>query len=184
MAWTPGKQWATNEVVTVWKVQTHWTDQMLSVRNLNDHACHLTMASAPPFDISVVKVYNPLPWRQIDWRIGTAIFSTAQPTRLLAPVGGWYELIPTVVWSTASGGTRTLGYRLNDGSPNYDQHAGQTNNNSFHVVNTGIDLVQMTTADFCEVIVQQNSAEEGIGLICTTTPNNTRCSWRLVGAAS
>ena len=184
MAWTPGKAWTTGEVLTVWKAQTHWSDAMRSARNLWDHACHVSAASTPPFDIAGSNIYSPIPWRQVDWQIGTGVFSTANPTKFLAPVAGWYELVPTLVWDFSSGGTRTLGYRLNDASPHYDQHALQTNNNSFQLVNNAADIVQMTTADFLEVLAKQNSAEDGVKIVMDSNANNTRCSWRLIGAAS
>ena len=184
MTWTPGKNWTTGEVVNVWKLETYLTGNLLSLRNLNDHACKVHAASSPPFDISAQNADTPVPFRIVDWQVGTGVFSTANPTKFLAPIAGWYEVIPTAVWDFSSGGTRTLGYRLNGQAPYYDLHTGQTNNNSFRITNCGLDIVRMTTADFLEVVVKQNSADDGLDLITGETPDQTRCSWRLIGAAS
>lgn len=184
MGWTAGKNWTTGETLNVWKLQTYWTDQLLSARNLWDAACHVSMTSAPQFDISESQVFNPIPWRTIDWQIGTGTFSTREPTKFKAPIPGWYELTPTTVWTTASGGTRTQSYRLNGAAPNFDMHSVQTNNIDFRPACVGVALVQVTTADYAEVVVRQNSAQDDeIGLL-GNGPEDSRCSWRLIGAAS
>lgn len=182
MTWTPGKEWATGEVLNVWKLQTFLTDNLRCLRNLNEHACHVSAASSPLFDIPNSGVWTPVPYRVVDWQVGDEIFSTGSPTKFPAPLAGWYELIPVTVWSSASGGSRSQAYRLNGEFPAYDQHSQHTNNNSFQPIQNAIDIVRMTTADYLEVIVKQDSAEDGVAV--RTAADNTRCSWRLLGAAS
>lgn len=181
MGWVaPGAgDWATGMVLTSWHLQTRLHDRLVSLRSMNDHAVHLSLADR--FDVNVNE-RQPIRWSVQDWIVGSEIWDDGSPSHLLAPVAGWYGLDATIEWNNASGGTRALLYRINDVPPDFDLRTDVDVNGLFGTIQSGAALMQMTTADFTEVCVYQNSTDSLT--INGGAADRVRCCWRLVGAAS
>lgn len=177
MAWSTPPSWATTSGISVGSLNTFMRDNLLSLRNNNDWLIQATKSANQSIGATV---YTAITYNVHQITIGTtALHSTASGSKWMAPVAGYYRLIGTQVWASASGWL-TASYRLNGSTLNYDMNSDMSEN----VINREIffaDTIAMTTADYLEVMGRVERNTSGTIISGSTA---TRATWHLIGAAS
>lgn len=87
-------------------------------------------------------------------RDDNACYDSGNPTRLVAPVTGWYIIGTHVTFATAASGKRVVDVRLNGVTYAASQYADSDNEAADINVNV---VYYMTAAEYAEVTVYQNS---------------------------
>lgn len=154
-------------------------DNLISLRNLNDEAVHLSLAS----DQSIGNAaYAAVAWSVKDWQVGNStIWTSASGTKLGANVAGYYKLTGSLEWRGNASGYRGAAWALN-GTTIYHLNTRTVTLSSIGPAQPTPAIVQMTTADFVRVMVFQNTGA-ALGLR-GGNPDRTRCGWRLIAAAT
>lgn len=180
MSWQTPRTWTTGEPVTVWKLNRELRDNVLSLRNLNEHAVSLTLNGD---DLDLPDGQNlVIPWTDAQWQIGTEIWSSGQGERLLAPVSGWYELRVNAEFRADTGGEKAVGYKRNDSNLIYDlAQLDCISANSNNI--SGLDTVQLQSGQYVVIVVRQHSGA-GLDDLVTGNVDQTRCTWRLLGTST
>jgi len=97
------------------------------------------------------------------------VWSAGSPTRLTAPVGGWYLVVAHIYWDTNATGYRALRLRWN-GSITFGstERAAHANARAYSVTS----LLYLFVGDYAEAIVFQNSGGvRTIRAVTATSPH-------------
>lgn len=172
MAWTTPRTWVVGETVTAALLNTHLRDNLSTLRGLNDYACKLYRTSDQAINNDVVTVVT---WQAAVYNVGT-LWAVGNPSRLPAPVTGYYALSAVLGWDTNGTGARVVGYQKNGVATTY-QMSGYASPSSYSY-NHAYEEIDLTAGDYIEVTARQNS---GGSLNLESAADNTRVTWRLLG---
>ena len=104
---------------------------------------------------------------------------TANPTRLVAPVAGWYRADATAVFSNVSGGQRAMGFQVfKSGVKSYSR--GQNNGSpsaSFYAELNGSLTAYLAANDYVTVTVETQSPAASVSIKAN---EGTRASMTLI----
>lgn len=182
MSWSVPHSWQTGEMVTNWKLTTDITDNMNAARQLWHMAVRLNFTDAEPQAIEANEKTVVL-WSEATWQVGdsSGLWSDGERSRLLAPVGGWYQHTLAVEFDNASGGLREIGYRFNGAGAFWRLGSMEDGNGGRATKLSGTDIVQCTTVDFIEDLAYQGSTDD---LNLKDGTDATYCIWRFVAEAT
>jgi hypothetical protein len=190
MAWVAMHSWTTGQTISGTTASTNaslslnyqLTGNLLSARNLWDNAIHFSLSA----NQSIPDAANTsVIWNVADWQVGNSTIwtSASNPARARVTVAGRWEALGTLEWALNTSGRRgvrlqvtgtTLMYRCGVQTP--EINSGDGANQPFG------DILELTTADYVEVLAFQNS---GAALnLKGGNVDRTRFSWRFLGAAS
>lgn len=185
MVWRSPNTWTTGETISgstdVANASTSLNFQlsgnMLTARNLWDNAIHLSLAG----NVTIPhNAFTSIIWTVNDWQAGNSTLWTS--ARLRPAVPGLWEGIGSLEWTLEPAGRRAVGLQVN-GATFYRCGAQAASINTGDGVNTPFgDILELTTADFVEVMAFQNT-----GIVTSLrggSLDRTRFTWRLLGAAS
>lgn len=152
MAWTAPSTW-TNVMLTAAQLNQQLRDNLLTLRQGNQQLVKLYLDS----DASITNSLDTiLSWSNPpSFQVGT-IWSAANPTRLTAPVTGYYLIIPNIEWLSNSSGVRNTFYRWSVGAAQYELQS-QGASLSGHSNCSGIGIHFLTAAQYVEIGVWQDS---------------------------
>lgn len=177
MAWSTPPAWATTSGISANSLNTYLRDDLLSLRNNNDW---LVKASKSANQSIGATARTPITYNVHDILVGTtALHSTASGTKFMAPVPGYYRLLGTMVWASASGWV-TAAYNKNGGTSFCDINSDMAEFPHERELFLA-DTIAMTTADYLEVIGRVDRNTSGTIISGAVA---TRVTWQLIGAAS
>lgn len=181
MSWVTPHAWSASEVLTNWKLNTYIRDAERSAKNLWDRAVQVYLTSNQGVPDSE---YTAIRWNALQWETsGNDLWAVGNGAQFQAPVAGFYALDVTTEWQNATGGIRLLGYSFNDVGSRYDLSMYEDTNGGVGIYSHGHDIVQMTTADFLEVVVFQNATIEDMYIVGGNN-HHSRCGFRFLGGAT
>lgn len=173
MAWTAPRTWTTeNPAASLFN--THLRDNLLSLRNGNDHYVKLFLDNNQSIPNNTD---TAITWTDEAFQVGT-IWSAANPTRLTAPVTGKYLVMVNVEWRSNSANLRSVNItRSAGGAGQYDLKSqgasGSKSNISAQLV------VSLTAAQFLTIRVFQSSG--GALTVHGGTQDRTRVAMIFLG---
>lgn len=177
MGWNTPPDWATTSGISANSLNTYMRDNLLSLRNNNDW---LVKASKSANQSIGATARTPITFNVQNILVGsTAIHSTASGTKFMAPVPGYYRLLGTMVWASASGWV-TAAYSKNGGTSYYDVNSDMSEFPHERELFMA-DTIAMTTADYIEVIGYLERNTSGTIISGATA---SRVTWQLIGAAT
>lgn len=177
--WTTGETISGSTDPANASVSLHFqlTRNMLSARNLWDNAIHLSLEEHTTIPHNSFTSIN---WTIADWQAGNSSLWSSARLRPGAP--GLWEVIGSLEWLDDTSGRRAVGLSVNGATfmhcaaQSATLSAGDGMNMPFG------DILELTTADFVTVNAFQNSGT--VSQLRGGSPDRTRLSWRLYGAAS
>ena len=176
MAWSAPASYSSAQVLAAADLNLV-SANLSSLRNANDQLVKLYLDSSP----SIANNTNTkLSWTTVAGSQIGAIWSGTNPTRLVAPVAGWYLVLINVEWRSNSVNLRNISLLRNSAALQLDlQSQGAVGGKSNL---SAMALVQMTAAAYLEVQVFQSS---GAGLtVHGGTEDRTRVAMCLLGTAN
>lgn len=175
MVWTAPATYASAELLNATKLDLV-SANLASLRNGNDQLVKLYLANSPSI---ANNTDTKLSWGTVARTQIGSIWSAGQPTRLVAPVAGWYLVLVNVEWRSNSTNLRNISLIRNSPALQLDlQSQGAVGGKSNL---SAMALVLMNASAYLEVQVFQSS---GAGLTAHGgTEDRTRVAMVLVGTA-
>lgn len=179
MAWSKPVTWATTSGPSANVLNQQLKTNLLSLRNNLDWMVRCSKSANQTIGTS--NTYTPITFNQHDWTVGTtATHGTASGSKFHAPEPGWWRLMGTLIYASASG-HRAVGYQLNGAGTvlTMAQEHVATNINPRELFFS--EIVPMTTADYLELcgLFSANTSAQVLG-----GTSNTRMTWQMVGGAT
>lgn len=174
MVWTAPATF-TNVMLTAAQLNAQLSANLASLRNSNDQLVKLYLDGNETVTNNLNHLVN---WDLVEGvQIGT-IWTVSLPTRLTAPVTGYYEILTTLEWVKGNAsGSRNCSIILNSPSMQTDlESLGASGGRSN--LNGKLELL-ITAGNYITVQSYQNSG--GTEYLHGGTPDRTRISMRLIG---
>lgn len=154
MAWTAQTPLTSAQVLNAAYLNAY-RDNLLSLRNGNDHYCRLYLTTNPSIGNNVA-TGSAISWSAALFNVGT-IWTSGN--KLVAPVTGKYLILATLEWRSNVAGLRNvIGMHKNSANTLIRQHDGQSQGSTGGKSSTGGKFcLQMTATDYFEVRAYQDS---------------------------
>lgn len=176
VAWTTPRTWASGDVVTAAMLNAHLRDNLLVLAHGNEYyvKVYLDGSASIPNNTSTSVSWTTVEFERHD---ASAMWSVANPTRLVAPIAGKYAVALNVEWRSNATGIRSCSLVRNSPALTLP---GQAQNSDSEAVNTSSYFeVDLAAAAYVEAKVLQAS---GAALdLHGGTPDRTRCAMWLIG---
>ncbi len=173
-SFTAPRTWATGTLAAS-AFNTDLRDNFTALRNLNGYACRLKLDA----DLSLANgITTAITWESASYNVGT-MWSVVTPTRITAPVTGYYAIAAHAPFYKDNVGYRQLGFLINGLAGAKARTRNAVNTSGTYV--WFYDEVFLTAADYIEINAMQNS---GAALTIDSGPNATTCTVRLLGNAN
>jgi hypothetical protein len=171
---TAPRTWATGTIGAS-ALNTDLRDNFTALRNLNGYACRLKLDA----DLSLTtSVDTAITWASASYNVG-AMWTAVSPTRITAPVTGYYAVAAHGSFYKDNTGYRQLSYQINGLTGAKARIRNAVNTSGTYV--WFYDEVFLTAADYVEIKAMQNS---GAALTLDSGVNATTCTVRLLGDAN
>lgn len=172
MPWAVPHVWVASETPSDSLFNQEFRDNPNSLRRFNDAAVKLYLSANQSIPHSVVTILN---WGVASWQFG-AMWSAALPSRLVAPITGYYLLTLNLEWRTKSAGDRNSGYFVRPSNLQVDLQSQV----SCPISNTSaVAILKLTAGEYIECYAWQTSGSS-LGAF-GSRDDRTRVSLHLMG---
>lgn len=179
MAWSKPVTWATSSGPSAAVLNQELKTNQASLRNNLDWLVRASKSGNQTIGTS--NTYTAITFNQHDFNVGTTqTHATASGSKFLAPEPGWWRLMGTLIYASASG-YRAAAYQLNGAGTVWtlNQEHVATNTNPRELFFS--EIVQMASTDYLELLgyFSANTSAQVIG-----GTSNTRMTWQMIGGAT
>lgn len=153
-SWVDPATWVLGTTPTKAQLDQALISNIASLRNLNDQSIRVHRTAVQSIANNSRSGTAVMTWQATQYQQGITWSSGTNPTRITVNKTGFYLLVANIKYANTAGGRRGVGYRINNGSLNYDMQLHPAVNVD---TTTGIDVIPLTAGDYIEIYAYQSS---------------------------